>query len=157
MAAFLRRKPGSGGLTAYAARVDPAATSTRRTPPAPAIAAAVLGLLSAGVPAIFALLALAFSTGEFEGGSWLLVLVPVVLLAALFVGAVLLLVGRSWLALALPAGALTSLVLTGYLMGGWGGGSFGVLTVLVPALTTVLAVLPRVRSWVAARRAVRTA
>jgi hypothetical protein len=157
VAAFLRGKPGSGRLTAYPAGVHPAATSTSRTPPAPAIAAAVLALLSAGVPAIFALLALAFSAGEFEAGSWLLVLVPVVLLVALLVGAVLLLAGRSWLALALPAGALTALVLTGYLMGGWGGGSFGVLTVLVPALTTVLAVLPRVRSWVAARRAGRTA
>jgi hypothetical protein len=46
-------------------------------------------------------------------------------------------------------------VLTGYLMGGWDAGAFGVLTVLVPLLTTVLAVLPRVRQWVAARRAAR--
>jgi hypothetical protein len=132
-----------------------AAVPTRRTPPAPAIAAAVLGLLSAGVPAVFALIALAFSGGEFGGGGWLLVVVPVVLLAGLFVGGVLLLTGRSWLALALPAGALAALVLTGYLMGGWDAGAFGVLTVLVPLLTTVLAVLPRVRQWVAARRAAR--
>jgi hypothetical protein len=132
-----------------------AAVPTRRTPPAPAIAAAVLGLLSAGVPAVFALIALAFSGGELGGGGWLLVVVPVVLLAGLFVGGVLLLTGRSWLALALPAGALAALVLTGYLMGGWDAGAFGVLTVLVPLLTTVLAVLPRVRQWVAARRAAR--
>jgi hypothetical protein len=126
-------------------------------PPAPALAAAVLALLSAGVPALFAFLALAFSGGDFGGGGALLVVVPVLLLAGLGAGAVLLLAGRSWLALALPAGALSALVLTGYLLGGWGGGSFGVLTLVVPLVTTVLAALPRVRSWVAARREGRRA
>jgi hypothetical protein len=135
--------------------VHPAPAPVRRTPPAPAIAAAVLGLLSATVPAVFALAALAFSGGEFVGSDWLLVVVPLVLLAGLLVGAVLLLAGRAWLPLALPAFAVTALVLAGYLMGGWGGGAFGMLTVLVPLLTTVLAVLPRVRGWVAARRGAR--
>jgi hypothetical protein len=115
----------------------------------------VLALLSAGVPALFALLALAFSGGEFPGGSWLLIVVPLLLLVGIVVGAVLLLVGRSWLALALSSGALAALVLTGYAMGGWGGGAFGALTVLVPALTAVLAALPGVRRWVAARRRAR--
>lgn len=124
-------------------------------PPAPAIAAAVLGLLSAGVPAVFAVIALAFSGGEFAGNEWLLVVVPLLLLVGLVAGAVLLLAGRSWLVLALGAGALTALVFTGYVMGGWGGGAFGVLTVLVPLLATVLAALPRVRSWIRARKAGR--
>ncbi|WP_142025870.1 hypothetical protein [Blastococcus colisei] len=136
--------------------MHPAPAPDRRIPPVPAIAAAVLGVLSAGVPAVFALIALAFSGGEFAGNEWLLILVPLVILAGLLVGVVLLLAGRSWLVLALCAGAMAALVLTGYLMGGWGGGAFGVLTVLVPLLTTVLAVLPRVRSWVAARRSART-
>jgi hypothetical protein len=133
----------------------PAAAPVRRTPPLPAAAAALLGLLSAGATALFALLAVAFSNGQFAGGGWLVIAVPVALLLGLVVGAVLLLVGRSWLALALPAGALTALVLTGYVMGGWGAGAFGVLILLLPLLTIVLAALPRVRHWVAARRAAR--
>ena len=74
----------------------------------------------------------------------------------LLAGAVRLVLGRSWLGVALPAGALTALLLAGYEMGGWGGGSFGVLTVVVPLITTVVAALPRVRSWVAGRRRART-
>jgi hypothetical protein len=135
--------------------VHPAAVPVRRTPPVPAVAAALLGLISAGATALLALLALAFSNGQFGGGGWLVVATPVVLMIGLVVGAVLLLLGRSWLALALPAGALTALVLTGYLMGGWGGGSFGVLTLAIPLITTILAALPRVRGWVAARRRAR--
>ena len=125
-------------------------------PPVPAIAAAVLGLLSAFVPAVFALAAFAFSGGEFEGNAWLLLAVPLLLVVGLLVGGVLLLTGRSWRVLGVSAGALTALLVFGYASGGWGGGGFGVLTVLVPLLTTVLAVLPRVRSWVAARRALRS-
>jgi hypothetical protein len=87
--------------------VHPAAVPVRRTPPVPAVAAALLG--------------------------------------------------RSWLALALPAGALAALALTGYVMGGWGAGALGVAILLLPVLTAVLALLPRVRRWVAARRQARTA
>ena len=126
-------------------------------PPVPAIAAAVLGLLSAGLPAVFALIALGFSGGEFPGATWLLVVVPLVLVVGLIAGGVLLLAGRSWLALAFFAGALTVLVLAGYVTGGFGGGTFGLLTIVVPLATTVLAVLPRVRRWVAARRQPRPA
>lgn len=117
----------------------------------------MLGLLSAFVPAVFALAALAFSGGELEGSTWLLLAVPLLLVVGLLAGGVLLLTGRSWLVLGLSAGVLTGLLLFGYASGGWGGGAFGVLTVLVPLLTTVLAVLPRVRSWVAGRRVARTA
>jgi hypothetical protein len=137
--------------------VHPAAVPVRRTPPVPAVAAALLGLISAGATALLALLALAFSNGQFGGGGWLVVATPVVLMVGLVVGAVLLLLGRSWLALALPAGALAALAVTGYVMGGWGAGAFGVAILLLPVLTAVLALLPRVRRWVAARRQARTA
>ena len=156
MASLLGGGAGAGGLSrrAYAAPVHPVATP-RRTPPGPAIAAAVLGVLSAAVPALFALLALAFSDGRFGDGVWALVLVPLVLLAGLVVGAVLLLAGRSWLVLALCAGVLTALVVTGYATGAWSGDSLGVLALAVPLLTTVLAALPGVRGWIAARRIAR--
>ena len=155
MAALVGREPGPGGLTPYAASVDPVVAPAPRTPPPPALAAALLATLSALVAVFFGVLVLAFSGGQFEGSAWLLIAVPLVLVIGLVVGAVLLLLGRSWLALVLPAGAMTALVLTGYVMGGWGAGIFGVLTLVVPLLTTVLAALPRVRSWVRARRAAR--
>lgn len=129
----------------------------RWTPPAPAVAAAVLGLLDAFVPAVFALLAFAFSGGQFGGNAWLLIAVPVLLALGLLAGAVLLLTGRSWSVLAVAAGVLTVLLFFGYASGGWGAGAFGALTVLLPLITTVLTVLPRVRSWVAARRVGRAA
>lgn len=125
--------------------------------PAPAVAAAVLGLMSAFIPAIVALAAFAFSGGQLEGSAWLLIAVPLVLVLGLLVGGALLLTGRSWLVLGLSAGVLTALLVYGYASGGWGAGAFGVLLVLLPLLTTVLAVLPRVRAWVALRRSVRAA
>lgn len=128
-----------------------------RTPPVPAIAAAVLGLLSAFVPAVFLLAAVAFSGGKFEGSGWLLIVVPVLLFLGLLVGGVLLLTGRSWWVLAVAAGVLTALLFYGFASGGWGAGAFGVITVVVPLVTAVLAALPRVRSWVAARRSARAA
>jgi hypothetical protein len=136
--------------------VHPAPDPARRTPPVPAVTAAGLALISALVAAFFGVLVLAFSGGRFEDSAWLLIVVPVALFLGLLAGAVLLLVGRSWLVLAVAAGAMTALVLSGYVAGGWGGGAFGVLTLFVPLLATVLAVLPGVRRWVAARRAART-
>ncbi|SNR33471.1 hypothetical protein [Blastococcus mobilis] len=135
--------------------MHPAAGPTRRRPPAPAIAAAVLGLLSASVPAIFLLAAIAFSGGRVEGNAWLLIAVPVLLVLGLLVGGVLLLAGRSWSVLAVTAGVLAALLVYGQAVGGWGAGAFGVLTLLFPLITTVLAVLPRVRAWVTARRVAR--
>jgi hypothetical protein len=137
--------------------VHPDPEPARRTPPAQAIAAGVLGLVSSGVPAIFALIAVALSGGRFAGSGWLLVAVPIALMAALLAGTVLLFLGWSWIALAVPAGLLTALVLIGYVQGGWGGGAFGVLTLVIPLATTVLAVLPGVRRWVAVRRVARAA
>ncbi|NEK84418.1 hypothetical protein GCU60_01385 [Blastococcus saxobsidens] len=127
-------------------------TAPRRTPPAAALAAAVLGLLSAAVPALIAFLAVAFSGGRFDGGGWAVVVVPLGYLVGLVVGAVLLLLGRSWLVLAVFTGTMAVLVTVGYVTGGLGGG-FLELAVLVPLVATVLAALPGVRRWVAARRA----
>ena len=129
----------------------------RRTPPGAAVAATVLGLLSAALPALIALLAIAFSGGRFEGGGWAVVVVPVVLMVGLVVGAVLLLIGRSWLVLALFSGVLAALAVVGYVSGGWGGGGLLELALVLPLLTLVLAVLPGVRRWVSARRAARVA
>jgi hypothetical protein len=123
--------------------------------PVPAILAVVLGVLSAFVPALFALAAFAFSGGQFEGNAWLLIAVPIALVLGLLAGSVLLLTGRSWWVLAASAGVLTALLFYGYASGGSGGGAFAVLTLVIPLLTTVLAVLPRVRGWVAARRGAR--
>ncbi len=130
-------------------------TPVSRTPPVPAVAAAGLGVLSAFVPAILALAAYAFSGGQLEGNGWLAIAVPMLLALGLVVGAVLLVIGRSWSLLAITAGVLTALLGYGFTSGGWGAGAFGVLTVLFPLVTTVLALLPRVRSWVAARRSAR--
>jgi hypothetical protein len=122
----------------------------------PAVVAAVLGLLATLVPALFALLALAFSGGQSGGGEWLVVAVPLLLAVLLPVGAVLLLLGRSWLLLAATAGVLTAIVGYAYANGAWGDPTFGVLTLGVPAATAALAALPGVRRWVAARRRSRS-
>src|SRR5688500_17897814 len=134
----------------------PPSAPTHGTIPGPAIAAAVFGLLSAAVPAFLVLFFVLISGGELDTTAWLQLLVPVGLIAGLVVGAVRLLRGRSWLALAVSAGALTALTLAGFLSGGWGGGPFGLLAVLVPLAAAVLATLPGVRAWVAARRSAPT-
>ena len=86
-----------------------------------------------------------------------MITVPVVLALWLVVGAILLALGRSWLAVFLPVAGLgvvlTWLVLTGDLIGGTGG--IALLVWLLPAVTAALAVLPAVRGWVAARRLYR--
>lgn len=146
-------------MTPYAARVQsaPDPVELSRRPPRPAIAAALLAAPSAFVAFAFGAIALAFSGGQTAGGAWLLIAVPFLLFAGLVVGAVLLLLGRSWLAVVVPAGVMTALVLTGYVQGGWAGGFFGVLALVAPPLTAVLAALPGVRRWVAGRRATRRA
>ena len=122
-------------------------------PPVPAILAAPLAVLSALAVAFFSVIALAFSNGKFDHGGWLVVLVPAVLAVALLVGVVLLQVGVSWLALAVPAGGLAVVILVGEVAGSFGAGVAGVLAGLVPGVAAVLAALPSVRRWVAARRA----
>jgi hypothetical protein len=126
----------------------------RRRPPAAALVAAPLALLTALGVALFELLALAFSDGRFGDGGWLVVTVPLVLLVWLVTGAVLLLAGRSWLALVVPAAALAVFLLvvgaTEDVLGELG------VAALVPALAALLSAFPGVRSWVAARRTGRS-
>lgn len=135
----------------------PPAGRVRRSPPVPAITAAVLALVSGMVPALFVLVVLALSGLRFQGTEWLILAVPVVLACALVVGAVLLLLGRSWLALTLPAGALAAVVLAGNLLGSWDSRLWAVPAWVAPGLAAVLAALPGVRRWVAARRSERLA
>ncbi|MCV2491698.1 hypothetical protein OF117_20330 [Geodermatophilus sp. YIM 151500] len=138
---------------------QPPAGSVPRRPPAAAIAAALLALVSALVPAAFALVAVAFSGGSPGAAGVALIALPLVVLAGLLVGAVLLLLGRSWLPLALSAALVTGVVLFGLLSGGLSGDdrAFALPSLLVPGAAVVLAVLPGVRRWVAARRAERVA
>lgn len=144
-------------MTPYGAAVQTIPTTVRRMPPVPALLAAPLALLSALVVGFFSVIALAFSDGQFDGGGWLVVLVPALLAVALVAGVVLLLLGMSWLALALPAGALGVVLLAAELIGWWDTGSVSVLLALPPLAAAVLAALPGVRRWVAARRVARTA
>ena len=134
----------------------PPPSPTHGAIPGAAIAAAVLGLLSAAVPTLVVLFLLLIGGGEFDATDWLQLLVPVVLMAALVVGAVRLLRGRSWLLLTVAAGVLAAVALAGFVSGGWGGGPFGPLATLVPLAAAVLAALPGVRAWVAARRSAPT-
>jgi hypothetical protein len=134
--------------------VSSASPSVRRRPPLAALLAAPLAVLSAVAVAFFGVIALAFSNGDLSNGAWLFVAVPAVLSLWLLGGALLLLLGRSWLALFLPAAALTLVVVWGVLDGtlGDGTGGFLVLAWALPGVTAVLAVLPGVRRWIAARK-----
>jgi hypothetical protein len=128
----------------------------RRRPPAAAIAAAVLGLVSCALPALFLLIGVALSEPDsLEQPGWIDFALPLVLVCGLVAGAVVLLLGRSWLVLAVAAGVLIALMLAARVLGGWGGGPFFFLGWVAPVLTVVLSTLPGVRTWVADRRAAR--
>ena len=132
------------------------ARPVRRRPPAAAIVAAVLALVSCAVPALFLLVVLALAgQGGLADAAWVDYLLPLAVVCALVTGAVLLLLGRSWLALVVPAGLLVALMVVGRLLGGWGGGPFLLLGLAAPALVVVLSAMPGVRGWVAERRAER--
>ena len=135
----------------------PSPAPTQQRLPGTAIAAAVLAMFSATFPAFFTLLMVIITAGELAATDWLFMLIPVLLSAGLVVGAVLLLLGRSWLALTLPAGALTVIVLAAYLDGASVGSPFYALSMLFALHTAVLAALPDVRRWVAGRRQAATA
>ncbi|MBB3675569.1 hypothetical protein [Modestobacter versicolor] len=126
----------------------------RRRPPLAVLAVVPLAVLSALFLAFFGLVALAFSNGQFADGGWLVVTVPAVLALWLLAGALLLLVGRSWLAVFLPAAALALvlvwLILAESLIEDSGG--LAVLVWALPTLTALLAALRPVRRWVAARK-----
>jgi hypothetical protein len=129
----------------------------RRRPPVPVLLAVPLAVLSALVLAFFELIAVAFSDGRYDDGGWLVVTVPAVLALALLAGALLLLRGRSWLAVFLPAAALAVvlvwLIMAEDLVDDSGGTA--VLVWALPTLTALLAVLPGVRRWIAARKVER--
>jgi hypothetical protein len=129
----------------------------RRCPPVAALLAAPLAVLSALAVAFFGVLALAFSNGPLDDGAWLFVAVPAALSLWLLPGALLLLLGRSWLAVFLPGAGLTLAVVWGVLEGtlGDGTGPFLVLVWGLPGLTAVLSALPGVRRWIATRRLAR--
>jgi hypothetical protein len=131
------------------------APPVRRSPPVAAIVGALLGLVSCAFPLFFLMIVMALSGPDLEDAAWIDVALPVALACALVAGAVLLLLGRSWLALAVPAGVLVALMVVGRVLGGLGGGGFWMLSWAVPALAVVLAALPGVRTWVADRRAAR--
>jgi hypothetical protein len=131
------------------------ARPVRRRPPAAAIVAAVLGLLSCALPALFLLIALALSEPDsLEQPAWIDVALPLALVCGLVLGAVLLLLGRSWLVLAAAAGVLIALMLAAHALG-WSGGPFFFPGWFPPMLTVVLSTLPGVRGWVADRRVER--
>ncbi|WP_369137734.1 hypothetical protein [Modestobacter versicolor] len=129
----------------------------RRRPPLAVLAAVPLAVLSALVLAFFGLIALAFSDGQFDDGGWLVVTVPAVLAVLLLAGALLLLLGRSWLAVFLPAAALAValvwLILAEDLVEDSGGTA--VLVWTLPTATALLAALPPVRRWVTGRKLAR--
>jgi hypothetical protein len=129
-------------------------TRVRRRPPVAALLAAPLAVLSALAVAFFGLIALAFSDGDLDDWAWLFVAVPAVLSVWLLVGALLLLIGRSWLAVFLPAAGLAVVVIWGVLEGTLGGdnGAFLVSVWALPIATALLTVIPGVRRWIAARR-----
>jgi hypothetical protein len=129
----------------------------RRRPPVAALLAAPLAVLSALAVAFFGLIALAFSNGELDNGAWLFIAIPAVLSLWLLVGALLLLLGRSWLAVFLPAAGLGLVVVWGILDGtiGEDNGAFLVLVWALPIVTALLTVLPGVRRWIAARKLAR--
>jgi hypothetical protein len=129
----------------------------RRRPPVAALLAAPLAVLSALAVAFFGVIALAFSNGQLDDGAWLFIAVPAVLSLVLLLGALLLLLGRSWLAVFLPSAGLTLAVTWGVLEGtlGDGTGPFLVLAWGLPGATAVLSALPGVRRWIAARRLAR--
>ena len=131
------------------------ARPVRRRPPAAAIVAAVLGLLSCAIPGLFLLIALALSEPDsLEQPAWIDVALPLALVCGLVAGAVLLLLGRSWLVLAAAAGVLIALMLAAHALG-WSGGPFFFPGWFPPVLSVVLSSLPGVRGWVADRKAER--
>jgi hypothetical protein len=129
----------------------------RRRPPVAALLAVPSAVLSALAVAFFGVIALAFSNGQLDHGAWLFVAIPAVLSLWLLIGALLLVTGRSWLAVFVPAAGLALVVVWGILDGtlGDGTGAFLVLAWALPGVTALLAALPGVRRWIATRKLTR--
>jgi hypothetical protein len=122
-----------------------------------ALLAAPLAVLSAIAVAFFGFLALAFSDGNLDNWAWLLIAVPALLSVWLLLGAFLLLLGRSWLAVFLPAAGLALVVIWGILDGtiGEDNGAFLVIVWALPIVTALLTALPGVRRWIGSRKLAR--
>jgi hypothetical protein len=131
----------------------PAPAPVRLPPPPAAIAAAVLGCLGAIGPGLLVLIVIALYEGEDGVQKWLWPLVPGAFSAGLVTGAVLLLLGRSWLALVVPAAAMTALGAALWLSNGAALRLVAVLPILLPLAAAVLGAQPAVRTWVRDRRA----
>ena len=116
-------------------------------------------MLAAVAVAFFGFIALAFSNGDLTGDRWMIVAVPAVLSIALVLGALLLLMARSWLALSLPAALLSLAVVSSVFYGALGDGTGGALLLAwaLPGVSALLGLLPGVRRWVAERRQARRA
>ncbi|MGY1618482.1 hypothetical protein ACI797_17235 [Geodermatophilus sp. SYSU D00691] len=133
----------------------PEATDPQRRPPVAAATAAVLAL-----PGAFITLSLGSAAQSVAGtvgddaGQWMVLVVTIGWTATLLVGAVRLLLGSSWLGLAVPAAILAALMTVGLAQGGLGDGFswFHGFAWAVGVAATVLAALPQVRHWVARRR-----
>ena len=126
----------------------------RRGVPVAVLCAAVLTLPCVIVVVVLGGAALALAGQRSGSGAWGVLLVTVGWLAALLTGVVRLLLGRSWLNLAVAAGVLAGLLTVGIALGGLRTGPFGLTSYgwLVAVATTVLASLPGVRRWVGAQR-----
>ena len=166
-------RPRAGRLTIKGVNPDPAGgaltLAVPRVPPVPAILAAVTGVLGALVVGYVGLFILAWSGGFLEAAGWVAVTVPIVLALAMVVGVVMLLVGRSWALASWPSAAAvlatTAIIVLSFTgtesdpdldLAGTGV-AVGVVIGFLPLVTAVLAALPAVRRWVAARQAERAA
>ncbi len=128
----------------------------RKVPPVPAGVAAVCALLGALPVAAFSFVAGAFAVADGVGQGLLLGAVPAVTALVVVVGVVLLVTGRSWQVLVVGS-VLTLALVVWALAQGAASGDTGSVVVLVagPLAAALLASLPAVRAWVAARRADR--
>ncbi|WP_104525418.1 hypothetical protein [Blastococcus atacamensis] len=126
--------------------------AVRAAIPAPAVVAGVLAFLSGGFSLMVSLIALltrlfAVRSSETAEPATLAVLRAVVL-GVVVVGALMLLLGRSWLVLAVAAAADAVLSV----VAGRHDLALVIGDALLPAVLAVLASLPSVRRWVAVQR-----
>jgi hypothetical protein len=135
---------------------SPGRRSGRRLPPGTVLIAAASAGASALPPALYAWALLALAAGSLPPGVLVGVAGAVGLALGMVAGAALLVLGRSWLVLAVVAAVLLALTVAAYLAFDPAAGlpPFWVVALLLPALTAALAVLPASRRWVASRRRV---
>ena len=125
-----------------------------RRPPGTVLIAAAAAGAGALPPALYALALVALAAGSWPPGMLVGVAGAVGLALGQVAGAALLVLGRSWLVLAVAAAVLLTLSVAAYLAVDPGPQPFWVAALLLPALTAAFAVLPASRRWVANRRRV---